>query len=71
MKLNGKVAIVTGSGQGIGEAIAATFAREGAKVVIADINEEAARDVAGELRTSGGASKHRATSLRQGITAVS
>jgi len=54
VKLDGKVAIVTGSGQGIGKAIAVTLAREGAKVVIADINEEAARDVAGEIRSSGG-----------------
>ena len=54
MKLDGKVAIVTGGGQGIGEAIAVTLAREGAKVVIADINEETAQDVAGRIVSSGG-----------------
>ena len=54
MKLDGKVAIVTGGGQGIGEAIAVTFAREGAKVVIADINEKTASDVAGGIKSSGG-----------------
>jgi len=54
MKLDGKVAIVTGSGQGIGEAIAVTLAKEGAKVVIADINEETAQDVAGRIASYGG-----------------
>ncbi|HYG85473.1 MAG TPA: SDR family oxidoreductase [Azospirillum sp.] len=48
MRLQGKVAIVTGGGSGFGEGIAKRFAAEGAKVVVADINEDAARRVAGE-----------------------
>jgi 3-oxoacyl-[acyl-carrier protein] reductase len=40
MKLKDKVAIVTGSGQGIGREIALTFAKEGAKVVVSDITEK-------------------------------
>jgi 3-oxoacyl-[acyl-carrier protein] reductase len=40
MRLEGKVAIITGSGQGIGEAYARRFAREGARVVVADVNAE-------------------------------
>lgn len=49
MRLQGKVAIVTGGGSGFGEGIAKRFADEGAKVVIADINEAAAQRVAGEI----------------------
>jgi 3-oxoacyl-[acyl-carrier protein] reductase len=46
MRLANKVAIVTGAASGFGKAIAETFAREGAKVVVADINGQGARDVA-------------------------
>jgi len=53
MKLAGKVAIVTGAGQGIGEGIARVLAREGARVVVADINERNARSVADALRADG------------------
>ncbi len=48
MRLQDKVAIVTGGGSGFGEGIVKRFAAEGAKVVVADINEEAARRVASE-----------------------
>jgi NAD(P)-dependent dehydrogenase (short-subunit alcohol dehydrogenase family) len=48
-RLDGKVAIVTGAGSGIGEATARLMAREGASVVVADINGAEAERVAGEL----------------------
>jgi 3-hydroxybutyrate dehydrogenase len=46
MRLKDKVAIVTGAASGIGKMIAETFAREGAKVVIADLNEDEAKKAA-------------------------
>ncbi|NNJ10158.1 beta-ketoacyl-ACP reductase [Chloroflexales bacterium ZM16-3] len=49
MRLVNKVAFVTGGGQGIGRMTALTFAREGAKVVVADINMTAAQAVADEI----------------------
>jgi 3-oxoacyl-[acyl-carrier protein] reductase len=49
MRLKDKVAIITGAGQGIGEAYAQRFAKEGAKVVVADINEEKGRAVAAAI----------------------
>ena len=52
--LESKVAIVTGSASGIGRATARLMAREGAKVVVADINGEGAEKVAGDLRAGGG-----------------
>jgi 3-hydroxybutyrate dehydrogenase len=54
MKLKGKSAIVTGAASGIGKEIALTFAREGAKVAIADLNKAAADDAATEIRGKGG-----------------
>jgi len=52
-RLEGKVAIVTGAGQGVGKGIALAFAKEGAKVVIAEINPETAKAAAGEIRQLG------------------
>lgn len=49
MRLEGKIAVVTGAGSGFGKGIAQTFAREGAKVFVADINGEAARVAAEEI----------------------
>jgi 3-oxoacyl-[acyl-carrier protein] reductase len=54
MRLNGKVAIVTGAGSGFGEAIARRFAEEGARLVVNDIDGAAAERVAGGIRASGG-----------------
>jgi 3-oxoacyl-[acyl-carrier protein] reductase len=53
-RFQGKVSIVTGSGQGIGREIALAMAREGASGVIADWNEVKAREVASEIAASGG-----------------
>ncbi len=54
MRLEGKVAIVTGGGLGIGKAYCLGFAREGARVVAADIDFEAAQAVAKEIEEKGG-----------------
>ena len=48
-QLDGKIAIVTGAGQGIGEAIARRFVEDGAKVVVSDVNAENAENVAASL----------------------
>ena len=53
-KLIGKVAVVTGSGRGIGRAIAIRYAREGAKVVVTDIDGENANAVAEQIKAEGG-----------------
>jgi NAD(P)-dependent dehydrogenase (short-subunit alcohol dehydrogenase family) len=52
--LDGKVAIVTGGGSGLGEAIGKALARNGVKVVLSDINLKGAERVAAEIRNAGG-----------------
>jgi NAD(P)-dependent dehydrogenase (short-subunit alcohol dehydrogenase family) len=54
MRLKNKVAVITGGAQGIGRAIAVGMAREGAKVVVADLQSEKARSVADEVKILGG-----------------
>jgi 3-hydroxybutyrate dehydrogenase len=54
MKLKNKVCIVTGAASGIGKEIAFTYAREGGKVAIADMNKPAAQATADEINKAGG-----------------
>jgi len=53
MKLEGKVAVITGAASGIGKEIALTYAREGARIAIADLNLEAAELAAAGMRDAG------------------
>lgn len=53
-KLENKVAIITGAGSGMGRAMAILFAKEGAKVVVSDIDKERAENVAAEIEADGG-----------------
>ena len=55
MKLRGKVAVVTGAGAGIGQAIAGRFAAEGAAVVVADVDSDRGAAAAAAIREAGGA----------------
>src|SRR5215469_15999959 len=53
-KLEGKVAVITGAASGMGRATAVRFAREGAAVVVADLNSQAGEETIAELTAAGG-----------------
>jgi len=53
MRLENKVAIITGGGSGIGRMAAHLFAKEGAKVVVADVNEKGGEETVAEIRKNG------------------
>ena len=62
-EFEGKVALVTGGGSGIGRATALAFAREGAKVVIADRNLQRGEETASMIRDAGGTARFRRTDV--------
>ena len=64
MNLANKVAIVTGAGRGIGKATAVTLAREGANVVVNDIDGKAAQQVATEIESMG----HQALAIKADVS---
>ncbi|HEY8288432.1 MAG TPA: SDR family NAD(P)-dependent oxidoreductase, partial [Acetobacteraceae bacterium] len=63
MRLANKVAIVTGAASGMGAATARRFAREGAKVVIADMLEDEGRKVAADITGTGGSAEFMALNV--------
>lgn len=64
MRINGKVALVTGAGQGIGRAIALRLANDGADIAIVDVKEEKMKAVADEVRKIG----RQATTFKADVT---
>ena len=54
MRLNNRVAVITGGSSGIGRACAKEFAKEGARVVVADVNQEGARETVRQIEAQGG-----------------
>jgi 3-oxoacyl-[acyl-carrier protein] reductase len=62
--LDGRAALVTGAGGGIGAAVARAFARAGAAVLVTDVDEEAARDVAKQIVEAGGTAESLALDVR-------
>jgi NAD(P)-dependent dehydrogenase (short-subunit alcohol dehydrogenase family) len=68
MRLAGKTALVTGAASGIGYAIAATFAREGARVLLADRNTEAGAEAVRKIETAGGNARFAACDVSQTAT---
>ncbi len=70
MRFAGKVAVVTGAAQGIGEAYARALAAEGAAVVVADLSEESGNRVAKEIEASGGTAMFVRTDVSDPVSAA-
>lgn len=64
-RLDGKVAIITGAGSGMGRTAAMMFAKEGAKIVVADINKEAGEETAKMVKDGGGTATFVHTDLKK------
>src|SRR5260370_19652662 len=64
MKLENKVAVITGGGSGMGKASALLFAAEGAKIAVVDLDEKAAAQTASEIESAGG----KATAIRADVS---
>jgi meso-butanediol dehydrogenase / (S,S)-butanediol dehydrogenase / diacetyl reductase len=62
-RLEGKVAVITGAANGIGRATAILFAAEGAKLVLADVNEEGLNETVDQVKKAGGEVKGRKTDV--------
>ena len=54
MKLDHRVAIITGAGSGIGRASSILFAREGARIIVADINDDGGQKTVADIQANGG-----------------
>lgn len=63
MSFTGKVALVTASGAGIGAAVAKRLAREGASVVVSDVNDENGLAVVAEIVAAGGKAAYKAANV--------
>lgn len=76
MRLQGKAALITGAGSGIGRAIALEFAREGAKLLLAELDEESGKAVAEAVGAAGGEARFqrcdvaKEADVKQGIEAA-
>ena len=69
MRLKDKVALITGAGSGIGREAALLWAAEGAKIVVADVNDEAGQAVAAEIAAAGGAATYVHADVSKGADA--
>ena len=62
-KLDGKVAVITGAASGMGRATAVRFAREGAAVVVSDLNSQAGQETISEITAAGGRAVFQSTDV--------